>query len=77
MPTTVKKNWKLWFKGLAVALISGVSNAGALVVFDPETFNFHSGLAKLLKIAGVLAISSVFWYLKKSPIPWAEEVKGR
>jgi hypothetical protein len=75
MPTSIRKNWKLWFKGLAVAAISGASNAGALMMIDPQTFNLNDGLPKLLKMSLALAISHTYLYLRKSPIPWAEEVK--
>ncbi len=59
-----------WLKGLAAAVITGVSNAFLAAVVSPETFNTSTeGLKKLgimLLLSGAIGAAT---YLKQSPIP--------
>jgi hypothetical protein len=63
------KNLAHWLKGLAAAVIGGVSNSIALIIVNPEHFNLQSGIKNLLSVAGTSAILSAAMYLKKSPLP--------
>ena len=55
--------------GLGAAVIGGASNAITLLLVDPGSFNFDTGLDRLWKVAAVSAILSAAFYLKQSPIP--------
>lgn len=62
-------DWKVWFKGLIHAGISGGTVAISTTLVSPETYNFHDGLGKLLTVAGASAIISIAKYLSTKPIP--------
>ena len=68
-------NWKSWLKGLIAAVVGGAANTGAAVIVAPETFNFGTGLGKLLSMIGAGAIIALLHYLQQSPVPretWTE-----
>lgn len=69
-------SWQNWIRGLAAAVITGVSNAFLASVVSPETFNTTpEGLKKLgimLALSGAIGMAT---YLKQSPIPAVEETK--
>lgn len=58
-----------WVKGLIGTAISSAAGGVALVVVDPNTFNFQGGLRKLAEVCGALALVHVAGYLQKSPLP--------
>ena len=59
-----------WLKGLAAAVITGVSNAFLASVVSPETFNFSpEGLKKLAMMLALSGAIGAATYLKQSPIP--------
>lgn len=58
-----------WVKGLVSVAISSAAGGVAIVVVDPMTFNFSTGLAKLGEVCGVLALIHTALYLQKSPLP--------
>ena len=59
----------LWLQGVVAALIGGAANAIAVIVVDPEHFNFAEGLPMLGKVAAIGAALAVAAYLKRSPLP--------
>lgn len=62
-------NWKLWLKGLGVAVVSSLVTAAATMTISPSTFNFtKAGLAKTAAAAAVIAVKAVLLYLKQSPL---------
>ena len=75
--------WKIWVHGLGSAFIgggaSGVVAAQAAMGIAPNTFNYSSGLGKMLRLGGVVFLISgalsAFGYLKTSPLP-SEDEKG-
>lgn len=58
-----------WIKGLVSAIIGGAANSVTVMIVDPESFNFDTGLQKLGAVAAISAIVSAAAYLKKSPVP--------
>lgn len=65
-------NWKLWIKGLASAVISGIATSVTMVIVDPATFNLQEGFNKLVTLTVVSGIVSAANYLKQSPLPDSE-----
>lgn len=65
-------NWRIWWRGLAAASISGGAQVVANIAADPYTFNFDDGIVALGKAAFVSAVIGALLYLKKSPIPEAQ-----
>jgi hypothetical protein len=60
--------WKLWARGLAAAIIGGVSNSVVLVIVAPDKFSM-SDLSTLGRVALATALVSAAMYLKQSPLP--------
>lgn len=63
------KNWKMWLYGLVSAFIGGSATAIVLIVADPTTYNFQSGIWKVFQVALVSGCFAAAGYLKKSPLP--------
>lgn len=63
------KSMRVWLNGLIGAGISGGTAAISTSVIAPETFNFGSGLYKLMGVAVVSAIISIAKYLSTNPLP--------
>ncbi len=64
-----KMGVKEWLKGLISAGISGSATGLTVMIVDPVTFNFETGLKKLLLVTAVAGVIAAANYLKKSPIP--------
>lgn len=63
-------NWKTWFKGLGVFVLSSLITAAATMTLDPAGFNFSkAGLIKVGVAALVIGAKAVLLYLKQSPLP--------
>jgi hypothetical protein len=64
-------SWKVWFYGLAAAVISAFSTAAGAFIVMPNVFNFGSkeSVGNAVKIVIVPTALAVFAYLKASPIP--------
>ena len=61
---------KAWLHGLVAAAVSTFATAGGAALTMPDIFNFSKpGLANLAKIVVVPVITTVFGYLKQSPLP--------
>jgi hypothetical protein len=58
----------LWLKGIVSTAISAAAGGVALIVVDPNSFNFGTGARKLGEVCGALALVHVAAYLQKSPI---------
>jgi hypothetical protein len=58
-----------WLKGLLSVSISSAAGGVTVVIVDPSTFNFSTGLPKLAEVCGVLALIHAALYLQKSPLP--------
>lgn len=64
---------KAWLHSLVAAAISAAASGVAVVVVDPNTFNFTAaGLQKLGAVCGVSSLLAVAAFLKQSPLPTAE-----
>ena len=61
--------FKTWLKGLIGAGISGATAAISTSLVAPETFNFGSGLHKLLTVCFASFVISIAKYLSTKPIP--------
>jgi hypothetical protein len=59
----------VWLKGLLAAVIGGAANSVAVMIADPQSFNFNDGAARLGIVAAVSAVFSAAFYLKQSPLP--------
>jgi hypothetical protein len=57
-----------WLRGLISVAVSSGAGGVTVGIVDPNTFNVHAGLPKLLETCGVLALIHVALYLQKSPI---------
>ncbi len=66
--SATSRDWRLWLHNLAAAAISGAGSAVGVMVVDPDTFNFSTGLAELGKVAAVSAVIGVGLYLKTHPL---------
>jgi hypothetical protein len=61
---------KAWVRGLAVAFISGASDAWLLHMADPEHFDLSpAGIQATLPLVFFKAMFAVAMYLKQSPLP--------
>ncbi len=65
----MKRNLKLWLKGLISAAISGASASIGAMVAAPQDFNLQGGLKRLLVVASVSGLIGAANYLKQSPLP--------
>lgn len=54
-----------WLTGLGITVLTGIGNAGVLVISDPQYFEDWS---RLLKACIAFAVFNVFLYLKQSPL---------
>lgn len=72
-------NPRLWLRGLLAAIIASTANSVTVIAIDPLTFNFDTGLKKLLTLAGISAVWGAALYLKEHPDPWwdGQERRGR
>ena len=66
---------KAWLKGLGVAVIGGVANAGSIWLVAPEVLD-QLGWEALLRVCVGSALIAMFGYLKKSPLPNGEATHG-
>jgi hypothetical protein len=67
--------WRGFGAGLLGAVINSVSNAGSLMLADPNTFNPFGG-GDWRKLTGVMIVSGLvgaFLWLKQHPLPGSEE----
>jgi hypothetical protein len=70
-------NYGVWLRGLLAAFIGGgsgsVTTGLTSMGIDPDHFNLRSGLGHTLELMGVVfllnGVTSVFLYLKQSPLP--------
>lgn len=62
-------NLKTWTHGLAATFINGAASGIVLALAEPEHFNLHDGLQKLLATSALLGMLAAANYLKKSPLP--------
>lgn len=79
----MKLRWSKWLYGLGSAVVGG--GAGAVVsgftsiILAPDQFNLTTGHGALKVVAamainfGVVGFFSMFFYLKQSPLPPAED----
>lgn len=69
-------NFKVWIKGLGVAVLSAFITSLAAVNLSPSTFNFMSkaGFKNIAILAGIIAVKAVLLYLKTSPLQIAGQV---
>jgi hypothetical protein len=58
----------VWIKSLVAGAISSAAGGVILVIKDPATFNFETGLSNLLTVAGSFAIVGVANLLIKTPM---------
>lgn len=69
----IKRKWRrnrlLWIYGLVSASILGVAHSVTPAIVSPETFNFTTGLNKLITVMIVSGVLGAFTYLAKSPLP--------
>lgn len=70
----IRKNVKLWIRGLIATAINGFASGVVLIVADPVAFNLDSGLRKLVATSTVFAIFGLANYLKQHPLPDDEDV---
>jgi len=62
--------WKIWAKGLLVAVIGGGAGALAAALSAPDVFTMTgAGIVRLMKVSLVAAVLNAAAYLKKSPLP--------
>lgn len=67
-----KKNWRVWFKGLLSATISGGATGIAAALSTPQ-YSFKN----LFWVMFVAGASGMALYIKKSPMPeWDDEDAG-
>jgi hypothetical protein len=62
-------NFRKWLYGLFSAAIGAAANGVVVSIVAPESFNFDTGLSKLLSVMAGSAIIAVAMYLKQSPLP--------
>jgi hypothetical protein len=66
-------DWKVWAKGVAAALIGGGASAVAAAITAPGIANgSRESWMVLLRMSAVAAVLNAAAYLKKSPLPMAE-----
>ncbi len=70
----IRKNVKLWIRGLIATAINGFASGVVLIVADPVAFNLDSGLRKLVATSTVFAIFGLANYLKQHPLPDDEDI---
>lgn len=69
----IRKNVKLWIRGLIATAINGFASGVVLIVADPVAFNLNEGLRKLVATSSVFAIFGLANYLKQHPLPDDDE----
>lgn len=70
----IRKNVKLWIRGLIATAINGFASGVVLIVADPVAFNLDAGLRKLVATSTVFAIFGLANYLKQHPLPDDEDI---
>ena len=67
---TMESKVRVWFHGLAAAMIGGLSTAASAALVDSQAFNFsHGGLVALAKVSATGGLIAALAYLKQSPLP--------
>lgn len=62
--------WRVYWHGLAAAMLNGIGNSAVVVMVDPLQFNlFQGGFMKLTVVAAASAAFAFFTYLKEHPLP--------
>ncbi len=66
---------RVWFHGLAAAVINGIGNGGVVMMIKPQDFNLAEATARLNLFWAVLgfALFGLFTYLKAHPLPDPEK----
>lgn len=70
----IRKNTKIWIRGIIATIINGFASGVVLIVADPVAFNLDAGLRKLVMTSTVFAIMGLANYLKQHPLPDDEDV---
>jgi hypothetical protein len=70
----IRKNVKLWIRGLIATAINGFASGVVLIVADPVAFNLGEGLRKLVMTSTVFALFGLANYLKQHPLPDDDDV---
>lgn len=65
----MESRWKKWLHGLEATVVTGISNAIALVLAD-NSFDIFKDHASLWKAILTMTLVSVAYYLKQSPLPY-------
>lgn len=65
----IRRNVKLWVRGMIAVTINGFASGIVLIVADPKAFNFDEGLRKLIMTSTVFALFGLANYLKQHPLP--------
>lgn len=74
----LSSNIRVWLHGLFAAAIGSFATAAGGAILMPDVFSFsHAGIINMLKLATLPALSSIFMYLKQSPLPAISPESGQ